>query len=128
MRHIFVSYSSKDEAIVQQIVKKLLERGLPLWIDVRNLVSGDDWEKSIRDAINHASVILVMMSPNASHSEWVMEETKTARQHNIAILPVVIDGNPTEILASIGDDYVDMRHVNETAINELIHKLDPIAA
>ena len=54
MSHYFVSYSRLDaEEIARRLTDKLIggPPSYPVWLDVRDLQPGGDWDKQIRDAI-----------------------------------------------------------------------------
>jgi len=92
--YAFVSYSRNDLAIQQRILAALRERGISVWVDTENLVPGTpNWERTIENGIKGCGAIIVLLSPTASKSEWVLREVIYADVHQKHIIPVLIDGN-----------------------------------
>ena len=44
---VFISYSSKDEALATKIVESLEEAGLDAWYKKREILPGDNWAEKI---------------------------------------------------------------------------------
>jgi hypothetical protein len=63
---VFISYSHKDEAWKDRLVTHLgvLEKQgqLDLWDD-RRIGAGEDWHAEIQDAMDRASVAVLLVSP-----------------------------------------------------------------
>jgi hypothetical protein len=49
--HIFVSYSRRDSAYVDELVTELEDRGFIVWID-RSVEPGSEWITAIKAAID----------------------------------------------------------------------------
>ena len=64
--HIFISYSHKDEAMVNALrdhLAPLRRQGLvDDWHD-RKIVAGDDWAQEISDELRRCQVILLLLAP-----------------------------------------------------------------
>lgn len=65
--HIFISYSKKNKGYAQRLKKKLLSEGFDVWIDDR-IDYGDDWWRTIVQAIRKASAFVVIMTDEADAS------------------------------------------------------------
>jgi putative ribosome biogenesis GTPase RsgA len=85
MKHnVFISYASQDRKFAQQLKSRLAQilPSKPLEIvilDPQSDVSvGTDIRKTINDAMNAASTVVIVSSPHADHSEWVSYEAGLA--------------------------------------------------
>jgi hypothetical protein len=86
MTSIFISYSSKDVRIAENIHKFLEHKGVDIWRDKRNIEA--DWSDEISDALTRQDIILLVWTRNASESHYVKSEWMTARALGKAIKPI----------------------------------------
>lgn len=89
-KRIFISYSSKDVSIANQMVEYLEANGLQCWIAPRNITSGHDYTDMINDAINDCLALVLIMSVHSVKSQWVKKELSTAVSYNKTIIPFKI--------------------------------------
>jgi len=86
---LFVSYSSKDEPVVRQLVEDLERARFEVWLD-EELRGGDVWWDEILERIRGSEVFLFALSTNARQSKPCRAELKYARALGLPILPVQI--------------------------------------
>ena len=87
---VFISYSRVDwEPFVSQLVNRLRDNGLSLWIDQHLLVGGDDWMDAIGEALDTCKVLLLVMSPEALDSKFVKMEYRHFFNHDKTIVPLL---------------------------------------
>lgn len=92
--HIFLSYSRQDSDIVFKLHDQLEEEGLSVWIDREGIQPGTpSWRKTIQDAIDNASCLLVVLSPDAKESHWVGEELNYAQTQGKRIFYALATGD-----------------------------------
>jgi len=89
---LFVSYSHKDRAFVQQLSTYLEQEEIPPWID-NQLQIGESWESVIARRIEGCAALLVVMSPDSRESHYVAKELALAAKCGKSILPVLVAGN-----------------------------------
>jgi hypothetical protein len=70
----FLSYSSKDRPIVQELAQRLKADGLRVWFDEWEIQPGDMIGLSIEQALEQSRALVLCMSANAFSSDWVMFE------------------------------------------------------
>ena len=105
---VFISYSSKDRALVEAIAKRL-ELDFLVWWD-QDLISGTSYENHIITTLSQAKLVLVAWTENASTSEWVDREIRISLT-NSRLIPIILDGTPLN--ANIAHlDAVDLRNWN----------------
>lgn len=108
--HIFVSYSRKDEPFVQQLVEKLQAAGYPVWMDREGIVGGDEWRTKLKVAVEEASLLLLVVSPQSEKSEWVTIERSYAKEKGIPILPLLYRGQMWWDMPHV--QYVDLTNID----------------
>ena len=93
MGTVFISHSSKDDALVRRLRQALADLGQQGWIDSRELRGGDPLAPAIRKAIEAAAGFLVLVSPDSLQSRWVGKELSHAiavqRQRGRGAYPVI---------------------------------------
>lgn len=96
MKQIFVSYSSKDKEIVDEIIEtaKLLESSIKILYDHEILRSGDFWWDKILNNIQASDGLQLMWSENSQGSKWVAQEYTFAHKLLKKIFPVHVDNPP----------------------------------
>ena len=76
-KQLFISYSHRDQEWLD-VIKAPLEpyvelHGLKVWDD-RHIPPGEDWRKTIADALAQTRVALLLVSPGFIKSEFIREE------------------------------------------------------
>jgi HEAT repeat protein len=92
MAYIFISYAREDEAFVTELNRKLRDSGIDIWQDIHNIRAGEKWAVEIDDALEGASLLLLVLSTASSRSEYVMYEWAFASGARIPVLPLRISG------------------------------------
>ncbi len=96
--HVFISHSSRDDAVVARIREALLASGVGVWDDARQLVAGNYLAPEIRQALEDARGVIAVLSPRTVNSTWVSREIECAleirnqRGATYRVIPVLIDG------------------------------------
>ncbi|MGB9180588.1 MAG: toll/interleukin-1 receptor domain-containing protein [Pyrinomonadaceae bacterium] len=95
---IFISYSHKDRAFVEELLIYLKPiqqiTDFVIWDD-RKIAAGDRWFEAIKEAISKASVAILLVSPDYLASDWVLkEELPFLLEHQthrgLRIFPVIL--------------------------------------
>lgn len=88
---VFISYSSKDQKIADELVKAIEKRGPKCWIASRDIPQGCLWADEIDMAISKAKVFLVVVGENSISSTQVPKEIGLAISSCEYIIPYRID-------------------------------------
>ncbi len=90
---VFISHSTKDDAIVTALRERLEPRGIRIWADSRELAAGDLLAASIAEAIDSSTHLIAVLSQNAVNSHWVKKEIRHALRtdREIKVIPLLID-------------------------------------
>jgi serine/threonine protein kinase len=89
--HVFISYSSQQEAYAHRLDEHLRKEGFNVWI-ARQIVYGDDFWLTIVEAIKTCGAVLVIMSPQSEKSQWVQREIMSAERFEKEVLPLLYEG------------------------------------
>lgn len=120
--HIFISYSRRDEVVMRRIVQYLREQGINVWVDNEKLVPGTPiWEREIEKAIDAAYAVVVVLSPDAKESVWVLNELTLADEFRKRVFPVLVRGDFRESVhfRLVTRQYVDLRTNEERGLEAL---------
>ena len=98
MADIFISYSRKDSREADELVSRLKEAGISVWIDKHGIIGAEEWATEIVEGIHACSTFLLLLSTNSVQSENVLKELSLANETRKRILPV--DIHPTELPTS----------------------------
>jgi len=95
---IFMSYAHEDEAMKTELDKALimLKRSdkIDLWQD-RELMAGQEWDRTIMDEITTADIILLLISVDFNSSQYIWDkELAVAMQRHengeARVIPVIL--------------------------------------
>ena len=94
---IFISHSSYDAEFVSELRTQLESFGLKTWVDCRKLIAGQKLAQDIEQAINEASYLIAVISPQTVNSKWVRKEIKHALEKQkqdkaFTIIPLLLPG------------------------------------
>ena len=87
-KHIFLSYSRKDENFAFRFRDDLVKEGLNVWMDQTHIVPGEHWDDTIDKALKGSSLLIVIVSPNSAKSRIVRSEVLYAYNHDIPFIPI----------------------------------------
>ncbi len=92
---IFVSYSRQDEDLVGELKKQLSNLKVPVWYDQEGILPGANWEDAIRQSLDEASIILLLVSPNfiASNYCYNIEAKRALELHRAGqaqVIPILL--------------------------------------
>lgn len=94
---VFISYSHADNAAVEPVVDVVEKSGRDVWIDKKDVATGDGWAGEIVRGIKAAKGVMVMCSPHAFQSDHIKREVYLADRYKKPMLPVFIaDAKPPE--------------------------------
>jgi len=102
MARLFLAYSSSDRELAGKVSAGLQLRGHQIEIDVDSLVPGVDWRRELSEKLSVSDGLVVLLTPNALASPFVMGEIGAVRASSHRFLVPVVVG-PEPIPAIIGD-------------------------
>jgi hypothetical protein len=97
MTDVFISYSSKDEKLAQEIYKLLSEQQIDVFLAGISLEAGEEWLKKIRKNLKRAKWLIFLATKNACESTAVKHELGAGWYANKNIVPVLWGVSPSEM-------------------------------
>ncbi len=88
---LFISYSRKNKEIALELAQRLQEQGVAVWLDLLNLEPGTHWDIAIQNALEEANAVLVLLSPPAVASTYVLSEIDCALEQKKKIVPLLLE-------------------------------------
>ena len=85
----FISYSSRDRALVEGLLSALRRAHLPVWLD-EELGGGESWWREILAQIRACEVFVVALSKNLLDSKACQAELRYAQSLGKPVLPVQV--------------------------------------
>ena len=86
--HLFICFSSKDEAVARDVVQHLESKGLTCWISVRDVPPGQNYQETIVEAVESAKGLVFLFSENSAQSGEIKKELSLAGNVNIPVFPL----------------------------------------
>ena len=90
-REIFISYSTGDREIADELCKALESAGLSCWLAPRNIEPGSNWTASIMSAIAECRVMALIFSSKSNESAHVTREILHAVEKGRQVIPIRIE-------------------------------------
>ncbi|KUN95627.1 KGGVGR-motif variant AAA ATPase [Streptomyces resistomycificus] len=87
---VFLSYAHADRDWALALAENLQRLGVSVWVDQWNRVPGEEWTSRLQDALANSEVLVSVVTPHWTRSQWAVEEFLEARQRQ-RVIPVVLD-------------------------------------
>lgn len=121
---VFISYSSKDKAIVREIAERLRKDGIKVWFDEWEIEHRDDRFSKTEEGLEHSRVMVLCLSTNAFTYDWVRLESTTLRFRDPLnvdrrLIPILLDYYPITSWVS-RFDYIVRPQNQEQAYEKLL--------
>jgi hypothetical protein len=101
---VFISNSRQDGDFAERLARILHHQGISAVSD-QQIQHGENWESAIRDALGNAEAVLLVMSPDALNSPYVMLEVGAALASHKPIIPILPPNRriPRDVPQPIGE-------------------------
>jgi hypothetical protein len=86
--HLFVCFSSKDEAVAREVVESLEADGLKCWISLRDVLPGQNYQEAIVQALESATGIVFLFSEHSNKSQEIRKELSIGGSINVPVFPL----------------------------------------
>jgi hypothetical protein len=90
MSHVFVSHSSDNRELANDLAAFLEARGVRIWIAPRDVRPGMDYSEQLQLSIEKAVAFVVLVTDMANKSPYVRAETEMAFSNHKPIFPIRI--------------------------------------
>ncbi|NGZ99058.1 MAG: hypothetical protein CV089_23605 [Nitrospira sp. WS110] len=92
-KRVFLSYARADRDRAQKLAGRLRESGLDVWDPEQDLLPGSDFTSHLKEALDSADAVVVLVSPDAMESRWVSHEIEYAlgaKHLRGRLIPVIV--------------------------------------
>ena len=86
---VFVSHSSRDTWVARQIARVIEEHGAQTFLDANDIQVGDDFAMVILDQLRRADELVILWTPWALESQFVLLEVGAAWGRGIPISQIL---------------------------------------
>lgn len=90
---VFISYTSRDEALATRLVAYLDKAGLDAWYQKREVLPGDNWAEKIAQGLKESNAMIVLVSADAMKSDSVRSSISYAlgeKAFSRRVIPVFV--------------------------------------
>ena len=109
----FISFSFKDQKVVEHIVNQLLSQyGIKYWICTRDIRAGQHYDDMIYEAIKMSKVFVLIQSQSSVESDEVPKEIRLVIKFKKTIIPFVIEDS--EWVGGIAYQLINTQEINAT--------------
>ncbi len=96
-RRIFVSYRRADALLMgEQIWEELTKAGFDVFLDRFGIDPAENFQERLTDRLGDKAFVLLIESPEARESRWVLHEVNYARKHQLGFLAVTWPATKTQ--------------------------------
>jgi WD40 repeat protein len=88
---VFICHSSKDKQVADAACAALEAQRIPCWIAPRDILAGEEYGKSIVDALGSCQIVLLIFSHEANNSPQVRREIERSVSKGKIIVPFRIE-------------------------------------
>lgn len=92
MKHIFLSYAHDDLTLMRRVRKDLRAEGFTVWTDEYLIPGTPNWKQQVENALDTASCVVTIFTPNAKKSHWLKEQLYYAEAQDLRIFPILAKG------------------------------------
>lgn len=115
---VFINHRGPDvkNTFASHLYRRLLQRGLRVFLDKQELQEGLNFTSQIQSAIRSASVHVAIFSPRYAESKWCLDELLQMFESGSPIIPVFYHVKPSQLRWTQGEGGVysqDLRKLEE---------------
>lgn len=101
-RLVFVSHSGQDTWVAKQIAREIERSGAKAFLDEAEIDAGADFEEDIRNLLERADELVVLLTPWALDRPYVWIELGAAWGRRIPIVALLLSITPGELQSRPG--------------------------
>ena len=90
---VFISYSSKNKDIADEIVKEFESNNIKCWYAPRDIMPGEEWVTAITGGLESSKVLVLIYTDESNESRQVMNEVAVAFNAGKTIVPFRLTEN-----------------------------------
>lgn len=126
---VFISYSSKDFAVIEKVVSDLKRSGISYWWDDEQILPGDSISQKIEVGLAKSRFVMPCFSQNQIKSGWCRVEYTAILNKVISgktdqiVTPLILDNLPSEKMPLLISDYKLVTYSDKSSYKKLLRRL-----
>jgi len=120
---VFICYARIDKDFAAHLVEDLNAYDLTIWMDVRNIPHGANWDIEVKKGLDSSDIMLVLLTPASSASASVTDEWSYFIEKNKRIIPVLVEQCEVPFRLS-RRQHVDMTGDYQRGFEQLLKAID----
>lgn len=92
---VFICYARADMKFAVQLVEDLADYDLIVWMDMRSIPHGANWDIEVQKGLDSSDLMLVLLTPSSVASQNVADEWSYFVEKNKPIVPLLVE--PCEV-------------------------------
>ncbi|CAF3543404.1 unnamed protein product [Rotaria socialis] len=92
-KHVMLSYQWKVQKLALSMYEYLVEKKIPVWIDIKCGHPSKNLYEGLSHAIENSSCFVCFMTPEYQESDFCQQEFQYAKKCHIPIIPLKLDEN-----------------------------------
>lgn len=129
MIKIFLSYAREDKDKVEKIYTKFLQYNFDPWMDIKNILPGENWQNSVENAIKNSDFFILCLSNNSIKRGMIQKEIQIAFdiwsgmfENDIYFIPIRLE--KCKIPEKISKfQYIDLFDISGDGFNKIIETI-----
>ncbi len=129
--HVFISYAREDRDAALRLRHELIALGVRPWLDIVDLIAGEDWQLAIDTALRDSSHVIVLVSKaSIGKRGFVQKEVRVALDllaefppGKIFVIPVRLDDSRPKHEALARLHWVDLFESPGQAVSKIAEAL-----
>jgi len=90
MKRVFLSYARGDEDVARELAAGFRDAELSGWMDQSDIATGKAIADKVKESLQQASAIVVLVSERSLKNQWVQFELGAALGMGKSIIPILI--------------------------------------
>ena len=129
---VFISYSHSDKEFVDKLAIQLVQHNVHVWLDRWELNVGDSLIDRIQMAVDGASALLVVLTPESVQSEWCKRELSSGllrelEEKRVVVMPLLLRDCQIPIFAR-GKLYADFRKNFDDGLRSVLEAIAKVTS
>jgi hypothetical protein len=106
---VYISYSSNDSQLMKDLANRFIEAGIAtsaVNYEKEAEEAASDWRDAIRKRVESSNEVVVLLTDNSAHSQWVRYEMGLADAMDKPLMPVVVNEGVERLVPMVGKNFV----------------------
>jgi hypothetical protein len=98
---VFIAHSSHDRWVARRLSQDLVALGIETFLDEKDIETGESIDDSVQKHLEECDELLMLLSPAALASHWVLLEIGGAKALDKRLVPILLHVGPNDLPAPL---------------------------